>query len=483
MKDNPLLADSGLPRFDRIEVQDVVPGVREMLRTARGLLEDLESSGTPTWDGLIRPLEEIDRLFEHGWSPVTHLFAVRNSPELRAAYETVLSEVVDFGLSIGQSRPIYDLLTRIRTDNAWSNLDVGRQRIIEQRILAADLAGIGLAGAQRDRFNEVERELSELSTTFSNNVLDATKAFSLIITNPADAAGLPGNLRQLMAQSFNDHREPSQAVASPENGPWRVTLDAPVYTPFMQHCRNRSMREHVYRAYITRASTGECNNTQIISRALRLRREKAELLGFATFACVSLARKMAPDVDSVDEMLETLRSAAWDAAGQEMQDIEAMDLGHEQSGPIEHWDVAFRAERLREQRFDFTDEELRPYFPLERVLDGLFGLAQRLFGITVVAADGAAPVWHGDVRFFHINDESGEHIASFYLDPSSRPDDKRSGAWMDECLGRRHIGKTMQLPVAHLVCNGTPPVVTDLSGSGNSVSRIRSWPATHADNR
>jgi oligopeptidase A len=226
----------------------------------------------------------------------------------------------------------------------------------------------------------------------------------------------------------------------------------------MQHCRNRSLREDVYRAYVTRASSGEFDNSETMLKILRLRREQAKLLGFETFADVSLAQKMAPDVAAVEEMFETLRTASWSHAERDMEDLRRLAAESGEQEKLWHWDIAYWAERLREQRFDFTDEQLRPYFSLERVLEGLFALVQRIFGITVKAADGKAPVWHRDVRFFEIDNEQGKHIASFFLDPYSRPQNKRGGAWMDDCLSRRWFDGNLQLPVAHLVCNSTPPV-------------------------
>jgi oligopeptidase A len=457
--DNPLLTTGGLPPFDRIRAEHVVPGVRAMLDEAERRFAALEASVRPTWGGLIEPLDDIGRAFEYGWGPVSHLFGVLNSEELRQAYEAAQPGIVKFGLRTSQSRPIYEATRELRDGPAWGSLDEAQQRIVEQRLRDAELAGIGLEGADRERFNAIAEELAELSTKFSNNVLDATKAFALDVTEAADAEGLPASLLNLASQSWN-RSHPDEPPGSPERGPWRITLDVPSFLPFMQHCRNRGLREQVYRAFVGRASEGKTDNQPLIPRILRLRREKAALLGYGSFAEVSLASKMAPSAEAVLEMSETLRRASWDNARQDLADMEA--LAAEQGGetPLAHWDLAFWSERLREQRFQFTDEELRPYFSLERVLDGLFGVCERLFGITVKPAD--APRWHPDVRFFDVHDEAGTHVASFYLDPYSRPENKRGGAWMDDCLCRRWIEangeRRLQVPVAHLVCNSTPPV-------------------------
>jgi len=484
---NPLLQTSGLPRFDEIEPAHIVPGVKAVLAEADRRITELEQKlqdGTePTWENTVEELDEIGRPFEYSWGPVSHLFGVKNSPELRDAYEAVQPEVVEFSLRVRQSEPVFRALKALQEGPQWEQLSGTRRRIIEKMILSAELAGIALSEEQRERFNEITQELSKLSTEFSNHVLDATKAFSLIITDLADAEGLPPSLRQMASQSYNEARGKDEQVpedaaeSTPENGPWRITLEAPSFLPFLQHCRNSKLRETVYRAYITRASEGELDNTDIIRRFLQLRRERARLLGYENHAEVSLAKKMAPSVAAVDEMFDTLRSAAWDAAKHDLNELE--ELRNLEEGPfsrdsqrsaslrgaakpqpaIKHWDIGFWAERLREKRFEFTDEQLRPYFPLERVLQGMFDLVDRLFGVKVDAADGEAPVWHPDVRFFHIRDaDSGEQIASFYLDPYSRPENKRGGAWMDDCLVRRKMRGELQLPVAHLVCNSTPPV-------------------------
>ncbi len=460
--DHPLLATSGLPPFDRIEPGHIGPAVRQVLREATEQVKALEQNLTPSWEGTIAPLDEIGRRFEYAWGPVSHLFGVKNSPELREAYEAVLPEMVNFGLRVKQSEPLYRAFKAMKKGDEWARLDEAQRRILDDKLLSAELAGIGLAGEQRERFNEIARELSELSTQFSNHVLDATKAWALTITNAKDTEGLPQTLLQMAAQSFNEHKEESDTeatpAATPEDGPWRITLEAPSFVPFMKHSRNRQLREQVYRAYVTRASDGEFDNTDLCRRILQLRKEQAELLGFENHAAVSLSQKMAPDPAAVQEMFQTLRAASWDAAKADLRQIQELAATEGEPEPVAHWDIAFWAERLRERTFDFTEEDLRPYFPHERVLEGLFGLVERLFGITVVAADDEAPKWNKDVRFFHVNDEAGETIAGFYYDPYSRPEDKRGGAWMDDCLTRRRTGEGGQIPIAHLVCNCTPPV-------------------------
>ena len=320
---------------------------------------------------------------------------------------------------------------------------------------------MGLEGENREKFNRIQQELAELSTRFSNHLLDATKAFSLTLTDKHDVEGLPPSYLSLAAQTA---RTAGDSSATAESGPWRITLDIPSYMPFMQHSRRRELREQLYRAYITRASSGELDNTPLIERILELRRQKAELLGFKTYADLSIARKMAASVAAVETLMEELRQASYAAAVKEIEELKAFAKAKAapEADNLMHWDIAFWAERQREEKFDLKDEELRPYFPLNQVLAGLFTLAKRLFGVNISAADGQAPIWHEDVRYFQISDLSDKPIAYFYLDPYSRPAEKRGGAWMDECINRAKIlqaeGSMIRLPVAYLVCNQSPPV-------------------------
>jgi oligopeptidase A len=458
---NPLLDASGLPRFDEIRVEHVEPGMRTLLDELATDLQALEASAQPTWAALVEPLERLQDRLAFTWGIVGHLMAVKNSVALRAAYEKVQPAVVDFSMRVGQSQAIYRNAKAMREGGDWTHLDRGQQRIIDALVRDAELAGVGLEGDARNRFNAIELELADLSTQFSNHVLDATKAFSLVLRERGQIDGLPRSLLELAAQSAREAGEP---VATADGGPWRMTLDAPSLLPFLEHSRRRELREALYRAHVTRASAGELDNTPLIDRILALRREKAALLGYASYAHMSLASKMAPGVDAVERLLERLRVASFDAAKADLEDVRrcAREAGSPEAGDLRHWDVAYWAERLRQDRFAYSEEELRPYFPLPRVLDGLFALAKRLFGVAITPADGSAPVWHPDVRFFHVHDAGGARMAAFYLDPYSRPAEKRGGAWMDDCVGRSRLlgsaAEPVRLPVAHLVCNGTPPV-------------------------
>jgi len=452
---NPLLIGQGLPPFDDIQTAHIVPGIEELLATLSQDLETLEKTVEPTWEGLVEPLTEIEERLSWSWGIIGHLMGVKNSPELREAYETVQPGLVQFANRLGQSKPAYDAFKQIRNSDQWASLAPAQKRIVEAAIRDAELSGVGLQGEAKEQFNQIQQELAELSTKFSNHVLDATKAFRLTLTAPEDVEGLPQSLVALAAQAA---KEDGQEDATAETGPWVITLDYPSYIPFLQHSRRRDLREKVYRAFISRAAEGELDNQPIIERTLELRQQVAALLGYGTYAELSIARKMAPSVAAVEQLMEELRSASYDAATRELQELTdfARDCGFDED--LKQWDVPFWSERMREEQYGLNDEELRPYFPLPQVLEGLFTLASRLFGVTITAADGEAPVWHPDVRYFQVMDETGEAIAHFYLDPYSRPAEKRGGAWMDDCINRSKVNGQVRLPVAYLVCNQSPPI-------------------------
>ncbi|MGB3787074.1 MAG: M3 family metallopeptidase [Phormidesmis sp.] len=468
---NPLLIGKGLPPFNDIKPQHVVPGIEQLLVSLQASLSTIEADietasaeanpTAPTWETLVEPLTAITEKLSWSWGIIGHLMGVKNSPELREAYESVQPALVQFSNQIGQSQAIYSALKQLQENPASKALAPAQQRIIESALRDAELSGVGLSGKRKEKFNQIQQSLAELSTQFSNHVLDATKAFSLTLTEKEEIAGLPPSLLSLAAQAARDADEKE---ATAEAGPWRITLDMPSYIPFLRHAQRRDLREQLYRAFVTRASTGELNNAPLIEQILDLRQQQSELLGFGNYAELSLARKMAPSVSAVEELMEELRLASYEAAQKEIEAIKAFAKAQDpEFTELKQWDLAFWMERMREQQFDLNDEALRPYFSLPNVLQGLFGLAERLFDITISGADGSAPVWHRDVRYFQVTDSTTqETIAHFYLDPYSRPAEKRGGAWMDECIVRAKVtdqsGSQIRLPVAYLVCNQSPPV-------------------------
>ncbi|KAK2374041.1 Zincin metalloproteases family protein [Trifolium repens] len=457
---NPLLEQFVFPPFDAVEPKHVRPGIRALLQKLERDLEELERNVEPSWPKLVEPLEKIVDRLAVVWGMVNHLKSVKDSSELRSAIEDVQAEKVKFQLRLGQSKPLYNAFKAIQESPDWKTLSDARKRIVESQIKEAVLNGVSLDDDKREQFNKIEQELERLSEKFGENVLDATKKFEKLITDKKEIDGLPATALGLAAQSAVSKGNEN---ATAENGPWVITLDAPSYIAVMQHARNRSLREEVYRAYITRASSGDLDNTLLIEQILKLRLEKAKLLNYNNYAEVSMATKMAT-VDKAEELLEKLRRASWDAAVQDMEDLKkfSKDQGALEADDLTHWDVSFWSERLRESKYDINEEELRPFFSLPNVMDGLFDLAKTLFGIEIEPADGLAPVWNKDVKFFRVKDSSGSPVAYFYFDPYSRPSEKRQGAWMDEVVARSRVlspdGNSSRLPVAHMVCNQTPPV-------------------------
>jgi oligopeptidase A len=426
-------------------------------------------------------LPEVERMqfpLGYTWGVAGHLNGVKNSDPLREAYEANQPKVVQAMTKFSQSKPLYDALEAIEKkwkeegkDKDDSFLMQQKRRAVEASLLGMKLGGVGLEGAQKERFNEIKMRLAALATTFSNNVLDTTKDFSLTIEDSTKMEGVPDSAKGLWASSHVQHlkSEAKEGEEVPEmdieKGPWRITLDVPSYLPAMTHLKDRSLREKVYKAYIQRASEihGDKNNVPLIYEILTLRREMAEILGYKNYAEVSLAKKMASSVDEVRELTDMVAEKAVPSAKRELAEITEFakeNGGDEYAGmsKLEPWDVTFWSERLKEVKFDMTDEELRPYFALPAVLDGMFSLLSRIFDVEVKAADGEVEVWNKDVRFFKIFDNAtGKHIASFFLDPYSRPADKRGGAWMDVCIGKSEA-MNRDIPVAYLTCNGSPPV-------------------------
>ena len=455
--ENPLFAHQELPRFAEITPTHAKEAIPVLLERAAEAFKDFEATVEPTWNGIFERLRLLTEPLGFAWHATSHLMGVCNSDELREVYESLQPQVVQFFTLLGQSSATYSALETLMASDLWDTLSPAQKRLVEKERLGMKLSGIGLEGDAKERFNAIQMELAELATGFSNSVLDSRKAYEKILTDSADVEGFPETLRQMAAASAKAHGHDD---ATPEAGPWRITLDAPVAGPFLMHCRNRALREEVYRAMVSVASTGELDNGPRIDAILSLRREKAELLGYASHAEISLATKMAPDVASVDKLTAELRDAAKPKAQEDQDALVAFARKTTGDAQLEllNWDIPFWAERMREAEYDLSDEALRPYFPFPKVLEGLFAVTKRLFDVDVVAADGETQVWNDDVRFFKVLNAQGAPIASFYLDPYSRPANKRGGAWMDNLVGRvKEADGSIRLPNAVLVCNQTPP--------------------------
>ena len=469
-----ILRGEGLPNFEAITPEAVSAHIPQLIEELDAELTSLEKqlssaleSGTPlSWSAVMDPLQRLGERLRWSWGVVSHLNGVCNSPELREAHAAQQAAVVQFGNRAGQSQVIYKALEQLQQQGGA--LDAAQQRILAAELRDMQLRGVGLSGGEQEAFNSASQELAELSTRFGNQVLDATNGWTLKLTERDQVDGLPASLLDQLAQAA---RQAGDSKATGDAGPWLLGLDMPRYAPFLRYSRRRDLREQVYRAHVSRASGqagSELNNWPLIERILTLRGEQAKRLGYANWAEVSLAAKMADSEAAVEALLEELRAAAYPVAQQELEALAACASRHgaAEAADLQPWDVSFWAEKLRQESFELDSEALRPYFPLPQVLEGLFALCSRLFGITIEAADGEAPVWHSDVRYFRIlegaqaGSGAGNPLAAFYLDPYSRPGSKRGGAWMDECLVRsRRPDGTAVLPVAYLICNQSPPVV------------------------
>lgn len=449
----------GLPPFSQIVADDVDGAVDTLLAELQEGTSALERSLSPAsgYDDVIEALATLTEPIERAWGVVSHLMGVRNAPPLRAAQQRNQPKVVAAMMALAQNEVITRALRAIKDAPSFSSLSPARQRIVESKLLDAKLSGFGLEGEKKERFNAIQQELSELSTRFSNNVLDATKAWSLVLHRADDVAGLPDSWKAMAAMAAREHAAEDDALksATPEAGPWRLSLDFPSFSPFMRYATRRDLREQAYKAYLARASDldgGAHDNRPLIGRILELRQEKAKLLGFKSFAEVSLAQKMAPSTSAVHHLLDELRAASLPVAREELAELSRL-AGFE----VKHWDIEFYSEKLREQRYAFSEEELRQYLPFPAVLDGLFDVVRRLFDVEVEEATTTVERWHDDVRYYRVL-RDGRDVAAFFLDPYARPADKRGGAWMDDCVTRRRLDGTVRLPVAYLVCNQPPPV-------------------------
>jgi oligopeptidase A len=452
---NPLLQHHALPRFDQIRPEQARPAMDVIIPQLESALALLESSVEPTWKGCILPLRRALEPLDFAWGVISHLHSVMNIPAWREAHDELQPKIVEISLRVSQSEPIFLALQALRDGDTWGTLGTTRQRIVEANLLQAKLAGVGLPPAQRERFNAIKSELAQTSTQYSNHVLDATKAYALHLETTEDVSGLP---HSLLVATSEAAKQAGNSESTPEQGPWTVTLEMPLFAPFMQYSNRRDHRETLYRAFVSRASSGDTDNTPLIDTILSRRQELAAILGYATYADVSLSTKMATGVDAVDAMIDRLRSVAFPAAEGELEALQTFAATQGETAPLMNWDVGYWAERMRQDRFGFTDEDLRPYFQFPRVLEGLFALTQHLFGVTVTAPDSAMSVWHDDVLTFAIKDETGSEIASFYLDPYSRPATKRGGAWMNPTRTReRHSDGSTTLPATYMVCNQTLP--------------------------
>jgi oligopeptidase A len=440
---------TGLPPFSRIRPEHIEPAIDTLLAECRARIAELTDPGLlPTWESFIEPLDLVDDRLSRAWSPVSHLNGVMNDETLRKAYNACLPKLTDYGTEVGQNEALFRAYQAVA---GQEHLSGAQRKVLENALRDFHLSGVDLPAEQKARFKEISLALSELSSRFSDNLLDATNAWSKRIDAETDLAGLPDSARQLAAQT---------AAQRGETG-FLLTLDLPCYVPVLTYADDRSLRHELYEAFGTRASdqgphAGQWDNGEVMAQILALRHEMAQLLGFPNYAERSLATKMARSTDEVLTFLNDLAERSVARARAELAEVAAFAREHHGVEEIAPWDVAYYSEKLRVHRYAISQEDLRPYFPLPRVLSGLFGVVERLFEIRITEATGV-DTWHPDVRFFEIRDLAGALRGQFYLDPFARQS-KRSGAWMDVCTNRIHTTQYDQLPVAYLVCNFSPPI-------------------------
>jgi len=432
-----------LPAFDRIRAGEVEATIRELLQRNRGEVATLESQPHPTFENTVVPLEQLSHRLSRTWSPISHLNGVLNSDELRASYNACLPLLSNYWTDLAQSEPLYRAYRAIAANEA-DGLDPAQRRVIERALEDFRLAGVGLPQARKERYKAVVQELAQLGAKFEENVLDAMNAWTRHVT---DAAQLAGINPVIVAQAR------ARAAEKGVEG-WVFALEQPTYVAVLTDADSAELRRDFYEAWTTRASevgpsAGKFDNTEVMAKILALRHEAARLLDFPNYAAYALATRMAPSNEAVFEFLRRLARVAKPAAQREFAELEQF-AGRQ----LNAWDVGYYAEKLQAKLFSITQEELRPYFPLPRVLEGLFAVAEKLFGVKIVEHPGV-PLYHSDARFFEIVDAAGKVRAGFYLDACARPK-KRAGAWMDDCVGRKDIGSDTTIPVAYLVCNFLP---------------------------
>ncbi len=450
---NPLIEMTDLPPFQAIRPEHVEPAIDQLLASNRAeIARLLESNRHYSWANLVAPIEELDDRLNRSWSPVSHMNAVVNSEALRAAYNACLPKLSDYATEMGQNETLFRAFKSIANGAEYKKLDTAQRKVIDNALRDFCLSGIDLPPEQRARFKALKQKLSQLTSKFDENLLDATNAWNKLISNESALAGLPDSSKAMLRQA---------AQRDNQEG-WLLSLEFPSYYAVMTHADKRALREELYRAYTTRASeqgphAGQWDNGAVMEEILAVRHELAQLLGYANYAERSLATKMAESPDQVMNFLSDLASRSLQLARGELEELRTFAQALHQLDKLQAWDISYYGEKLREKKYAISQEELKPYFPARQVVRGMFEVVNRLYGLEIHEIKGV-PVWHDDVTFYEIRDTLGELRGRFYLDLYARPH-KRGGAWMDDCKTRRRLPDgTVQTPVAYLTCNFSPPV-------------------------
>ncbi|OWY33729.1 M3 family metallopeptidase [Herbaspirillum aquaticum] len=449
---NPLLDFSGYAQFDAIQPEHVTPALDKLLADASRLVTELEAPmAEVTWDNFVEPLESATEKLGRAWSVVGHLNSVMDTPALRATYNENQPRLVEFWTSLGQNLALFEKYKALQASPAFASLSAARRKVVDNAVRDFRLSGAELADDKKERFAEIQEKQAMLTTRFSENVLDATNDFALFVEDEAELSGLPADVKQA-----------ARAAAEKDGKPgYKFTLHFPSYFPVLQYADNRALREKIYRANATKASElgvkPEWDNSGNIDQILQLRKEEAQLLGYANFAEVSLVAKMAKSPSEVIAFLEDLGQRARPFGQKDYEELKTFAREKLGLDELKAWDSTYASEKLREQRYAFSEQEVKQYFPEPKVVGGLFQVAQQLFGVQIKPDN--APVWHKDVKFFRI-ERDGQLVGQFYLDLYARAG-KRGGAWMDDARARRLTAQGVQTPIAYLVCNFTEPAVVD----------------------
>jgi len=449
---NPLLDLSGLPRFRAIRAEHVEPAIEQTLAANRSAIEALLKDVTdPAWHSFVQPIEDMNDRLSRIWSPVSHLNAVMNSDALRQAYNACLPKLTAYFTDLKQDERLYRAYRVVAARSDFGKLSAAQQKIVENLLRDFRLSGADLNEANKARFKGIVEELSLLQSKFEENLLDATNAWTKIVTDQGDLAGLPES-------ALGAARQEAERDGA---GGWKLTLHMPSYLPVMMYAENRELRREMYEASATRASeigphAGKWDNTGNMNRMVQLRDEMARLLGFPDYAALSVETKMAESTDEVLDFLRDLVGRSRSAAQKELTELRTFAAERFGITDLQAWDIPYYSEKLRQERYAFSEEDLRPYFPEHQVISGMFGVVERLYGLAIHEIRDVE-LWHPDARFYEIRDSAGSVRGRFYLDLYARPH-KRGGAWMDDCITRKREPAGIQVPVAYLTCNFTSPV-------------------------
>jgi oligopeptidase A len=455
---NPLLSNNTiLPLFSKIKPEHIEPAITQLLEEARTVVKThLQATTEYTWENLIEPLENAEDKLNKAWSPVSHMNAVVNTDELRLAYNACLPKLSDYSTEMGQNEQLFNAYKVIADSNEFATLDSAQKKIIQNALRDFRLSGVDLDNEKKQRYKEISQELSRLASNYEENLMDATNAWSKVIRNEQDLAGLPPSA---LAQA-------KQTAESQDQDGWMITLQFPSYQAIMTYADDRELRREHYEAYATRASDQASDNEQwdnslLMEQILALRHEKAQLLGFENYAELSLATKMAKQPEEVMNFLEDLADKSWRQARKDFADLQGFAKQYHGINILQSWDLTYYSEKMRQHFYQLSQEEVKAYFPITRVLPGLFAVVEKLYGLQISEISDFDS-WHPDVRFFQIHDEFGVLRGKFYFDLYARTK-KRGGAWMDDCVGRKKINDQIQTPIAYLTCNFTPPTSTEPS--------------------